>query len=154
MLPNKSMCIIYMLHIGLSHIWQCNIIAFLYHLWLIFCPCHVLSLFHVKISPPVESVYWFHIVIILPSPIIFSHLCGVNFILCGSLSLICYEQWSAICVVCYVQCSALGVVSLLYHGRDFGDRSDLKELQGKQHYTPEGSWRWCAARNLCLAGIC
>ena len=48
---DESMCILHMLCIGLLHIWQCEIIAFLHHLWLIFCPCYVLSLFHVQISP-------------------------------------------------------------------------------------------------------
>ena len=48
LLPSKSMCIIYMLCIGLLHIWQCKTIAFLYHLWLIFCPCHFVFILYTK----------------------------------------------------------------------------------------------------------
>ena len=73
---------------------------------IIFCPCTILSSFSEQISPPVESVYWFHIVSL--SHIVFPHLYGVTFLLYNELcslgallSLVFYEQWSALCVVSY-----------------------------------------------------
>ena len=99
-----------MLCIGLSHVQQCNIMSSLTDILSMseFCHC-----FMYKFQLPVESVYWFCIVI-FPSHIIFPLLCRVhlewNFIVCGLWIMICYEQWSALCVVSYVQWSALGIV--------------------------------------------
>ena len=88
-----------------------------YHLWLIFVHVSVLSLFHVQISIPVESVFWFHMVIIspsqphyIPSPL-WSEF-GVNFLLCGSLKF--DLLWSLF--TGSGQWSALGVVSLCCTG--------------------------------------
>ena len=51
-----QICILCM---GLSDIQQCVNCAFLYHFWMILCPCS-LSSFCVQIFTPMESVYWFH----------------------------------------------------------------------------------------------
>ena len=122
----------------------------------------ILSLILVQCSPPVESVYWFHVAI-FSSYIVFPHLCGVKFLLCGLLSLICMNtvhQHSTICG----QCSALGSqprLGWLYQGRDFGGRSDLTELQGKPwHSRGKAFYRELQVGddvlldNLCLAGSC
>ena len=79
-LPDQSVCMISMLPIGLLHIWQCKIIAFCIIFGWYFVHV-ILSLFHVLISPPVESVYWFHQKYALATSYT-SHLCGVNFLLC------------------------------------------------------------------------
>ena len=86
------------------HTWQYKIISSLTDI----CHVSVLLLSHVQISLPVESVYWFHIVIIFPGHIIFLLLSGVRFLLGGLLSLACWTlftacQWSVLCI---------GVVSL------------------------------------------
>ena len=147
--------------IAYTTVWNCWICIifdwyFVHVIW---------PLFHIQILLPVESVYWLHIV--FPSHILFSHLCWVNFLLCGLLNLICYEQWSALCVVYSGQCFVLGVVSLAglaisrqrFGGQIRFDRVMVKNLW---HHTPQredrlqfrGNHDVIWLENLCLAGIC
>ena len=95
-----------MLCMGLSDIRQCEIIAF----YITFCPCLILSLFNLQISPPVESVYCFHRV--FPGHIIFPLLCGLD------LGWIFLLFWTLICTLCNhtVQWPALWIVSLVKCG--------------------------------------
>ena len=123
MLPYTSMCIIYMLCIGLSDICQFEIIAvgIIFDWYFVHV---VLSLFCVQIPPHMESVYWFHIV--FPNHIIFPYLCKANFLLSGLLSLICSLcslQWTMLCTWCSHLCWAGYIKAEI-----FGNRSDLKEL--------------------------
>ena len=132
MLPSKSMCTICMLCIGQSHIQQHEIIAFILSILFIFCPCHILSFFHVQISTLVE--YWFHRAI-FPSYIIFPLLCRVHF---GWISTHWPVEsdllWTVICTLCTLLNTVLFTWSsqLFWAGYNkaeiFGDRSDLTEL--------------------------
>ena len=155
--PDKSMCIIYMLCIGIWGIQQCKIIAFCIIFDWYFVHV-VLFLFHVWISAPLESVYSFHIVI-FPSHIIFPHLYGVSFLFYGLLSLICYEQWSAFCVVFFIQCSALGTVSYAglpisrqrFSGQITFDRA-TREIHNSTLLKDTTGWQ-CAAKILVWQGF-
>ena len=108
-----------MIHIGLLDIWQCKIIAFC----IIFCLCLILSSFCVLILPPVDSVYWFHMVIILLNHIIFPLLCRVHveWIFYSKVNSfhwkLCWVQfvWTLICTLC-----SHPVLGWLYQGRGLG----------------------------------
>ena len=85
-LPGKSICIICLLHMVLSDMCQCVIIAFVSLFTDILS--FILSLFHVQILPPLKSAYLFHCI---PLPLCLFYLC---------------EHWSALCeVYCTVLCT-------------------------------------------------
>ena len=108
-LPSKSMCIIYILCVGLFHIWQCEIMSSLTDILSMLCFVFVLC---TNFTPP------FGISILIPQlyPLAtsYSHTCRVNFILCP-VNLI---HWGSVefdllwtLLTDGGQCIALGVVS-------------------------------------------
>ena len=111
LLTSKSMCIIYMLHMCLSEIWQCTIIAFVSSLTDILPMSYFVFILCTTFTPG-ESVYWFHMVVIFPGHITFPHLCGVNFLLSTVNSIHCkfcwvWSDWALICTLCSLQWTVL-----------------------------------------------
>ena len=112
--------------------------------------------FMYKFHPPVESVYWFHIVIIFLSHIIFPLLCRLDleWIFYSTVNFIHWKLcwvWSVWTLI-FTFCSQPRL-GLLYQGRDFGEQIRFDRATRRSTTVYRGKtelpWGWqCATKIL------